>query len=146
MKTPATVTFGATGIAYALGTLVALGADEADKDEKTKTWMDRLFPAWRGTLPVALSGALAFDLAGLVFGWRRFDHAAHVGGALFGACYHAYGFAIWDACYRGWWDSVYGEVADDWVRRVRSEREGKARKEEARKEEAMTKGTGESGS
>jgi rhomboid-like protein len=34
----------------------------------------------------AVIGMLALDTAGLVLGWRMFDHAAHLGGALFGMC------------------------------------------------------------
>eukprot|EP00052_Salpingoeca_macrocollata_P011726 m.90632 g.90632 ORF g.90632 m.90632 type:complete len:316 (+) comp18175_c0_seq2:93-1040(+) len=36
-----------------------------------------------------LYGVLAFDIAGLVLGWRSLDHAAHLGGLLFGL-WHAY--------------------------------------------------------
>jgi rhomboid-like protein len=32
----------------------------------------------------AVYGLLAFDALGLVLGWKMFDHAAHLGGALFG--------------------------------------------------------------
>lgn len=32
----------------------------------------------------ALKAIIAFDTAGLALGWRFFDHAAHLGGALFG--------------------------------------------------------------
>jgi rhomboid-like protein len=30
-------------------------------------------------------GVVALDVAGLVFKWTMFDHAAHLGGVLFGA-------------------------------------------------------------
>lgn len=32
----------------------------------------------------AIKAILAFDMAGVVLGWKLFDHAAHLGGALFG--------------------------------------------------------------
>lgn len=32
----------------------------------------------------AVYGLIVFDLAGLLLGFRTFDHAAHLGGALFG--------------------------------------------------------------
>lgn len=32
----------------------------------------------------ALKAIVALDTAGLIMGWRFFDHAAHLGGALFG--------------------------------------------------------------
>ncbi|XP_061537427.1 presenilin-associated rhomboid-like protein, mitochondrial isoform X2 [Phycodurus eques] len=35
----------------------------------------------------ALKAIVAMDTAGLVLGWRYFDHAAHLGGALFGIWY-----------------------------------------------------------
>uniref|UniRef100_A0A3Q2ULK1 rhomboid protease n=1 Tax=Fundulus heteroclitus TaxID=8078 RepID=A0A3Q2ULK1_FUNHE len=39
----------------------------------------------------ALKALVAIDAAGLMLGWRLFDHAAHLGGALFGVWYVAYG-------------------------------------------------------
>ncbi|TNN40354.1 Presenilins-associated rhomboid-like protein, mitochondrial [Liparis tanakae] len=42
----------------------------------------------------ALSALVAMDAAGLVLGWRLFDHAAHLGGALFGIWYVAYGHKL----------------------------------------------------
>ena len=32
----------------------------------------------------ALMGLIALDTAGLILGWKVLDHAAHIGGALFG--------------------------------------------------------------
>ncbi|XP_056328620.1 presenilins-associated rhomboid-like protein, mitochondrial isoform X2 [Danio aesculapii] len=44
----------------------------------------------------ALKALVALDIAGLLFGWRFFDHAAHLGGALFGVWYIGYGHEmIW---------------------------------------------------
>ncbi|XP_053738901.1 presenilins-associated rhomboid-like protein, mitochondrial [Synchiropus splendidus] len=44
----------------------------------------------------ALKAIVAMDTAGLILGWRFFDHAAHLGGALFGIWYVAYGHnLIW---------------------------------------------------
>lgn len=34
--------------------------------------------------PQALKAIVAMDAAGVVLGWRFFDHAAHLGGAMFG--------------------------------------------------------------
>ncbi|XP_053293735.1 presenilins-associated rhomboid-like protein, mitochondrial [Pleuronectes platessa] len=42
----------------------------------------------------ALKGLIAIDAAGLFLGWRLFDHAAHLGGALFGVWYVAYGYKL----------------------------------------------------
>ncbi|KAG5847707.1 hypothetical protein ANANG_G00129040 [Anguilla anguilla] len=42
----------------------------------------------------ALKAIVAMDTAGVVLGWRIFDHAAHLGGALFGVWYIAYGHKL----------------------------------------------------
>lgn len=42
-------------------------------------------------------GFIALDIVGLIRGWRFFDHAAHLGGAAFGAMYYYYGPPFWDA-------------------------------------------------
>ncbi|KAI6217100.1 Peptidase, S54 family [Aphelenchoides fujianensis] len=39
----------------------------------------------------AIYGLIAFDLLGLLFRFRLFDHAAHLGGSLFGVFYAMYG-------------------------------------------------------
>uniref|UniRef100_A0A8C0UIM2 rhomboid protease n=3 Tax=Cyanistes caeruleus TaxID=156563 RepID=A0A8C0UIM2_CYACU len=43
-----------------------------------------LLPMFTFTAGSALKAIIAFDTAGLALGWRLFDHAAHLGGALFG--------------------------------------------------------------
>ncbi|KAJ8270832.1 hypothetical protein GJAV_G00119780 [Gymnothorax javanicus] len=42
----------------------------------------------------ALKAIVAMDTAGLVLGWRFLDHASHLGGALFGVWYMAYGHQL----------------------------------------------------
>uniref|UniRef100_A0A8C7Y8N9 rhomboid protease n=1 Tax=Oryzias sinensis TaxID=183150 RepID=A0A8C7Y8N9_9TELE len=42
----------------------------------------------------ALKALVALDTVGLILGWRLFDHAAHLGGALFGVWYVAYGHKL----------------------------------------------------
>ncbi|KAG9278806.1 presenilins-associated rhomboid-like protein, mitochondrial [Astyanax mexicanus] len=42
----------------------------------------------------ALKAIMALDTAGLVLGWRMLDHAAHLGGALFGVWYISYGHSL----------------------------------------------------
>lgn len=55
-----------------------------------------LLPMVTVTAGNALKGLIAIDTAGLILGWRLFDHAAHLGGALFGIWYVTYGHkAIW---------------------------------------------------
>ncbi|XP_037538201.1 presenilins-associated rhomboid-like protein, mitochondrial [Nematolebias whitei] len=42
----------------------------------------------------ALKALVAIDTTGLMLGWRFFDHAAHLGGALFGIWYVTYGHKL----------------------------------------------------
>uniref|UniRef100_UPI00358E16E6 presenilin-associated rhomboid-like protein, mitochondrial isoform X1 n=1 Tax=Myxine glutinosa TaxID=7769 RepID=UPI00358E16E6 len=42
----------------------------------------------------ALAGVMAFDTAGLLLGWRTFDHAAHLGGVLWGIWYANWGYSL----------------------------------------------------
>ena len=45
----------------------------------------------------ALVGIIVLDVCGLLFRWRMLDHAAHLGGALFGCWYATYGHKYtWD--------------------------------------------------
>ncbi|KAJ7290380.1 hypothetical protein C8J57DRAFT_1275791, partial [Mycena rebaudengoi] len=44
----------------------------------------------------AVCGLVTLDMIGLASKWRRFGHAAHFGGALFGVLYYMYGPKIWD--------------------------------------------------
>lgn len=39
----------------------------------------------------ALKAVMCLDAVGIALGWRTFDHAAHLGGALFGLLYALYG-------------------------------------------------------
>lgn len=38
------------------------------------------------------------DVVGLFRGWRMFDHAAHLGGALFGLAYFTIGHQYFERC------------------------------------------------
>ncbi|OPJ79226.1 presenilins-associated rhomboid-like protein, mitochondrial isoform B [Patagioenas fasciata monilis] len=51
-------------------------------------------PMFTFTAGSALKAIIAFDTAGLALGWRLFDHAAHLGGALFGIWYVTYGHEL----------------------------------------------------
>uniref|UniRef100_A0A8C4U041 rhomboid protease n=1 Tax=Falco tinnunculus TaxID=100819 RepID=A0A8C4U041_FALTI len=51
-------------------------------------------PMFTFTAGNALKAIIAFDTAGLALGWRLFDHAAHLGGALFGIWYITYGHEL----------------------------------------------------
>lgn len=41
-------------------------------------------PMFKFAAEDALIGIMLFDILGLALGWKMFDHAAHLGGALFG--------------------------------------------------------------
>ncbi|CAI5437888.1 unnamed protein product [Caenorhabditis angaria] len=56
----------------------------------------------------AVYGIIAFDFIGLLLRFRLFDHAAHLGGALFGVAYALYGQThIWEG---------YGQYIEDLIR------------------------------
>ncbi|KAH7098187.1 hypothetical protein BKA62DRAFT_714109, partial [Auriculariales sp. MPI-PUGE-AT-0066] len=42
-----------------------------------------------------VAGLCALDIVGLIRGWRTFDHAAHLGGALFGLFWYYGGATLW---------------------------------------------------
>uniref|UniRef100_A0A2K5RIP2 Presenilin-associated rhomboid-like protein, mitochondrial n=1 Tax=Cebus imitator TaxID=2715852 RepID=A0A2K5RIP2_CEBIM len=52
------------------------------------------FPILTFTAGNALKAIIAMDTAGLILGWKVFDHAAHLGGALFGIWYVTYGHEL----------------------------------------------------
>ncbi|XP_007903675.2 presenilins-associated rhomboid-like protein, mitochondrial isoform X1 [Callorhinchus milii] len=53
-------------------------------------------PMFTFTAGSALKAIVALDTTGLILGWKFFDHAAHLGGALFGIWYIVYGHEmIW---------------------------------------------------
>lgn len=59
---------------------------------------------------MALKAILALDTAGVVFGWQLLDHAAHLGGSLFGIGYILYGREIWnkrEVAMKAWHDLRY---------------------------------------
>ncbi|XP_043975753.1 presenilins-associated rhomboid-like protein, mitochondrial [Gambusia affinis] len=51
-------------------------------------------PMFTFTAANALKAIVAMDTAGLLLGWRIFDHAAHLGGALFGIWYILFGHEL----------------------------------------------------
>ncbi|KAM9732772.1 LOW QUALITY PROTEIN: presenilin-associated rhomboid-like protein, mitochondrial [Menidia menidia] len=51
-------------------------------------------PMFTFTAANALKAIVAVDAAGLLLGWRFFDHAAHLGGALFGVWYILFGHEL----------------------------------------------------
>ncbi|KAJ7890569.1 hypothetical protein B0H14DRAFT_2689879 [Mycena olivaceomarginata] len=80
---------GGTGALYALMTLTALGFPNAEV---------ALFYPPNYSVPIqwGVGGLLLLDVLGIWRGWRFFDHFAHLGGAVFGAIYYAYGPQFWN--------------------------------------------------
>lgn len=52
-------------------------------------------PFFAFSASAALKGVLVFDTAGVLLRWRLLDHAAHLGGTLFGIAYAMYGQEVW---------------------------------------------------
>jgi len=81
---------GASGAIYATVTLTAMAFPEAH--------ISLIFPP---TPPIPIQygvfGFMAMDLMGVIRGWRLFDHYAHLGGAMFGLWYYAYGPKVWES-------------------------------------------------
>uniref|UniRef100_A0A2K6EPA8 Presenilin-associated rhomboid-like protein, mitochondrial n=1 Tax=Propithecus coquereli TaxID=379532 RepID=A0A2K6EPA8_PROCO len=51
-------------------------------------------PMFTFTAGNALKAIIAMDTVGMILGWKFFDHAAHLGGALFGIWYVTYGHEL----------------------------------------------------
>ncbi|KZW00971.1 hypothetical protein EXIGLDRAFT_112818 [Exidia glandulosa HHB12029] len=54
-----------------------------------------LLPFFSFPIGVGVFGMAILDVVGLFRGWKLFDHAAHLGGAAFGAIWYYYGGATW---------------------------------------------------
>lgn len=55
-------------------------------------------PGLSFTMSELIPGMILLDCVGLLRGWRSFDHAAHLGGALCGYMYITYGRRLWAEC------------------------------------------------
>ncbi|KZT07405.1 uncharacterized protein LAESUDRAFT_651213 [Laetiporus sulphureus 93-53] len=83
------IALGASGVVYAAFTVVTLAYPDTDLAFKIP-------PTFPIPISFALCALLAFDFAGVIYGWRVFNHWAHLGGAAFGALYYEYGPEIWE--------------------------------------------------
>jgi len=81
---------GASGAIYASVVLTALAYPDAE--------VSLFFPPGL-TMPIqwGVSGFVLLDVIGILRGWRYFNHWAHLGGAIFGALYYAWGPSWWEA-------------------------------------------------
>ncbi|KAL0066079.1 hypothetical protein AAF712_006910 [Marasmius tenuissimus] len=79
---------GASGAVYACVTMTALAFPQAQ--------VSLIFPpSYPIDIQTGVMGLVAFDILGIIRGWRVIDHWAHLGGAAFGALYWAYGPKLW---------------------------------------------------
>ncbi|GIY61836.1 presenilins-associated rhomboid-like protein, mitochondrial [Caerostris darwini] len=70
-----------------------------------------LLPFFTFSAGNAIKAIMALDLVGLIAGWRLFDHAAHLGGAVFGALYLHYGQKyVWNK--REWLFTWYHNIRE----------------------------------
>ncbi|XP_031549256.1 presenilins-associated rhomboid-like protein, mitochondrial [Actinia tenebrosa] len=93
-KQPIRPSLGASGALFAVLSYVCISLPDTELALVFLPWFT--FSAGK-----ALMGVVALDVAGLLFRWQMFDHAAHLGGAVFGALYLKYGHHyLWDK--RGW--------------------------------------------
>lgn len=79
---------GASGAVYSCLMMTALAYPTSE--------ISLIFPPTGSfNIQTGVMGLVALDVLGIVRGWRRFDHWAHLGGATFGALYYYYGPFIW---------------------------------------------------
>ncbi|THH11872.1 hypothetical protein EW146_g7903 [Bondarzewia mesenterica] len=86
---PPPVSLGACGPIYAMATISALAYPDI---QSSISW----FPVSTTSLRCGLGGALLVDAFGIFYACTRFNHWAHIGGALFGALYYARGMNLWN--------------------------------------------------
>lgn len=81
---------GASGAIYATVVVTALAFPQSQI---------ALFipPSYPINIQYGVGGLVLLDTIGILRGWRVFDHWAHLGGAVFGAAYYAYGPTVWQA-------------------------------------------------
>lgn len=81
---------GASGAIMALIGIVCINYPSA---RLSVAFVDQIFPhSFSGDS--AMKFLIILDFTGIVFGWRFFDHAAHLGGMLFGIWYIKYGHKL----------------------------------------------------
>ncbi|KAL7667993.1 hypothetical protein ACOME3_008714 [Neoechinorhynchus agilis] len=94
IRSQKTVSLGASGSIMA--TIASICCQYPDS-----RMMIIFLPFFSFSADTALKGILIFDTMGLIFGYLRLDHAAHLAGALFGMWYVKYGHQyLWDRRHR----------------------------------------------
>ena len=83
---------GASGAVYSV-VVVSVFADP--NGEVGIILLSNLFPFLNVEKKYGVTALVALDIVGLLAGWRTFGHAAHLGGAAFGAAYCFFGPRMW---------------------------------------------------
>lgn len=83
---------GASGAVYSVLVVSAL----ADPDAKIGiAILTNVFPFLNTEKKYGMTALIGLDIFGLLAGWTTFGHAAHLGGAAFGAAYYYFGPRMW---------------------------------------------------
>ena len=78
------------GASGALLTLIGIVCMEQPDSQLTIAFIGDIIP-FSFSASSALKALIIFDTLGLIMRWKLFDHAAHLGGVLFGIWYVKYG-------------------------------------------------------
>lgn len=93
-KTFSKVLIPSVGASGGILALIALTCVSHPDARLSIAFVDQLIPhSFSGR--TALYAVVAFDILGIVMGWRLFDHAGHLGGVVFGWWYAVYGVHLW---------------------------------------------------
>ncbi|GFN74084.1 hypothetical protein PoB_000059000 [Plakobranchus ocellatus] len=108
LRRPMSVSVGASGAIMALIGAVCVKYPNA---QLSIAFVSEIFPH-SFSADTGMKCLIAFDVLGLVLGWRFLDHAGHLGGMLFGLLYTKYGNQIvWGnkETIMRWWHNIRGK-------------------------------------
>ena len=87
LSRPSTISIGASGAIMGLLGIVCVTMPNS---QLSIAFLSEIFPH-SFSADTGMKAIIAFDILGLVLGWRVLDHAGHLGGMLFGILYAKYG-------------------------------------------------------
>ena len=90
-RNPSDILQRSLGASGGVLSLISLYAHKHPEHEVTLFFLPYPFP-----VSTAVQGLVAFDSLALLFSGLWMDHAAHLGGILFGWLYAKYGVPLWD--------------------------------------------------
>ncbi|RUS70005.1 hypothetical protein EGW08_022233 [Elysia chlorotica] len=108
LKRPMSVSVGASGAIMALVGAVCVRYPNA---QLSIAFVSEIFPH-SFSADTGVKCLIAFDVIGLVLGWKFLDHAGHLGGMLFGVLYAKYGSQyVWGNREKimRWWHNIRGK-------------------------------------